>query len=141
MHDVSPLTPSLVPGTARYEEALQQREQLENALRENEALKKRVRELERMVRERRRSDSASTATSTGTGANVPAPTPPHPAAAAAAAGAGAGVAGPRQRPSMRTPSISEQSVAGSVGVGVPEEEVRVGESASNAGLAPQTSGA
>ncbi|KAL2760003.1 hypothetical protein ACRALDRAFT_2024086 [Sodiomyces alcalophilus JCM 7366] len=121
--DSSPLAPGLVPGTARYEEALLQREQLENTMRENEALKKRIRELERMVRERR-SESISTTTSTGTGVNVSVPPPP----------VGAGVAGPRDRPSIRAPSISEQSVAGSVGVGVPEEEVRVGESASNAGM-------
>ncbi|EGY16117.1 hypothetical protein VD0002_g8825 [Verticillium dahliae] len=107
-----PLSPSHVPGTVRYEETLLHREQLETALQENEALKRRIRELERLVRERRRSESVST-----TGG----PAPQRPG-------------GDRER-SMTAASMGAQSIAGSVGVGVPEEEVKVGESASNAGLA------
>ncbi|KAM0323859.1 hypothetical protein ACHAQA_008437 [Verticillium albo-atrum] len=123
-----PLSPSHVPGTVRYEETLLHREQLDTALQENEALKRRIRELERLVRERRRSESISTTTSAGPGA-------------APSVSASASVAPPRERPggererSMTTASIGAQSIAGSVGVGVPEEEVKVGESASNAGLA------
>ncbi|KAM0270840.1 hypothetical protein ACHAQH_009321 [Verticillium albo-atrum] len=116
-----PLSPSLVPGTVRYEETLLHREQLEVALQENEALKRRIRELERLVRERRRSESVSiTGGAPSAGPSV-APTRPG---------------GDRER-SMTAASIGVQSIAGSVGVGVPEEEVKVGESASNAGLAQE----
>ncbi|KAM0597774.1 hypothetical protein ACHAP1_003996 [Verticillium nonalfalfae] len=112
-----PLSPSHVPGTVRYEETLLHREQLETALQENEALRRRIRELERLVRERRRSESVST--TGGTTSAGPAPQRPG---------------GDRER-SMTAASMGAQSIAGSVGVGVPEEEVKVGESASNAGLA------
>ncbi|CRK35390.1 hypothetical protein BN1723_004137 [Verticillium longisporum] len=118
-----PLSPSHVPGTVRYEETLLHREQLETALQENEALRRRIRELERLVRERRRSESVSTTggtTSAGPGASANA-APQRPG-------------GDRER-SLTAASMGAQSIAGSVGVGVPEEEVKVGESASNAGLA------
>ena len=111
------LSPGLLPVTARYEETAFYRSELEVAKRENEGLKRRIRELERMVRERRgeagrqRSESVSTSTSVGV----------------SGAGGGAGIAGPREgRPS--------EGGRVSVGVGVPEDEVKVGESAASAGL-------
>lgn len=120
-HD-QPLSPGLMPGTTRYEETVHHREQLEVALQENEALKKRIRDLERMLRERRRSDSSSTMTSTGGVAGTPAPAPTTSA--------------PQTRPgtererSMTATSVGGQSVS-SLAVGVPEEEIKVGDSAFN----------
>lgn len=121
-------SPGLIPATARYEEAVFYRSELDGAKRENEALKRRVRELERMLRERRgpaggggdagrpRSESVSTTASVGV----------------SGAGGGVAIAGPRDgRPAERDRGVS---VTGSVGVGVPEEEVKVGESAASAGL-------
>lgn len=112
------LSPGLLPGTARYEETAYYRGELEVAKRENEALKRRVRELERSVRERRgegrgRSGSESTVASV----NV------------SGAGGGVGIAGPRERPEG-----GRGGSATNVGVGVPEDEVKVGESAASAGF-------
>ena len=115
-----------MPGTMRYEETLHHREQLDHALQENEVLKKRIRELERMLRERRRSESVSTMTSTGG-------TP--------AAGSTASLVRPeldRER-SMTATSVSGQSVS-SVAVGVPDDEIQVGGSASSSGLVAQAQG-
>ncbi|KAI0144384.1 hypothetical protein GGR57DRAFT_482396 [Xylariaceae sp. FL1272] len=135
----SELSPGLMPATLRYEETAHYRQELEVAKRENETLKKRVKELEKMLRDQRsdvasdttsigrgRSTSNSTATSfsvtgtTGVGGNM---------------GGGTGIAGGRRderRGIERAPSA--MSVAGSVGVGVPLDEVKVGESASSAGV-------
>ena len=126
-----PLSPGLMPGTTRYEESLHHREQLETALQENEGLKKRIRELERMLRERR-SDSASTMTSTGGTASVPTTT----------AGASS-VPLARERPGLeRDRSMTATSVGGrsisSVAVGVPDDEIQVGGSASSTGLSAQS---
>ncbi|KAK8034547.1 hypothetical protein PG993_009542 [Apiospora rasikravindrae] len=115
----SELSPGLMPATLRYEETAHYRQELETAKRENENLKRRIKELEKVVRERRasdasqaggrvRSESVSTTTS-GVGVS----------GATGAGGGGTGIAGGR---------------AGSVGVGVPEEELRVGESAASQGL-------
>ncbi|KAI5918201.1 hypothetical protein F4810DRAFT_693410 [Camillea tinctor] len=129
----SELSPGLMPATLRYEETAHFRQELETAKRENDALKKRVRELERMLRDRSsrdlsdissgslgrgRSGSISTTTSA---ANVN----------VAGGGGGASIAGNR-RGVERT--ASGLSVAGSVGVGVPEEDLKVGESAASAGV-------
>lgn len=113
--------------TTRYEEAVLHRNELEAAKRENEALKRRIRELERHVRERRASESSRTRSdSVSTTAS---------ASAAQPAGL-AGIAGPREPLARmeRDRGMTMQSVAsaaGSVGVGVPEDEVMVGESAAS----------
>ncbi|KAH6894220.1 hypothetical protein B0T10DRAFT_456469 [Thelonectria olida] len=126
------LSPGLMPATMRYEETAFFRQELETAKRENETLKRRIRELERQVRQRRASDVSrprSESVSTTASMSV-APT------------GGASIAGPREgipiRPEVRERGMTTQSlasVAGSVGVGVPEEEVKVGESAASSGLA------
>ncbi|KAF7549383.1 hypothetical protein G7046_g8366 [Stylonectria norvegica] len=124
------LSPGLMPATMRYEETAFYRNELETAKKENETLKHRIRELERQVRDRRASDASRTrseSVSTTASHNV---TPV----------AGASIAGPREvaptRPERARGMTSQSivSVAGSVGVGVPEEEVKVGESAASAGL-------
>ncbi|KAI0593575.1 hypothetical protein F4775DRAFT_577340 [Biscogniauxia sp. FL1348] len=129
----SELSPGIMPATLRYEETAHFRQELETAKRENDALKKRVRELERMLRDRSSRDvsdvgslgrgrSGSTSTSTTASAsniNI------------GAGGGGASIAGNR-RGVERT--SSGMSFAGSVGVGVPEEDLRVGESAASTGI-------
>ena len=139
---MSELSPAILPGTSRYEETAFYRAELDSVKKENDALKRRVRELERMVRDRRasdasrasasasqtagrpRSDSVSTTASTTASVSV---------AASTAAGGGVSIAAQREgreRPRV----VSMMSAAGSVGVGVPDDEVRVGESAASAGL-------
>lgn len=121
------LSPGLMPATSRYEETAFHRSELEAAKRENETLKRRIRELERRVRERRSSETSRTRSdSVSTTASM---------SASQAAGV-AGIAGPRDAPprSERDRGMTMQSVvsvAGSIGVGVPEDEVRVGESAAS----------
>ncbi|KAI1423503.1 hypothetical protein F5Y12DRAFT_531727 [Xylaria sp. FL1777] len=136
----SELSPGLMPATLRYEETAHYRSELDSAKRENEMLKKRVKELEKMLRDRReselgvgrgRSESGSTTTSvsvsgtTGIGGVI---------------GGGTGIAGGRRderRPMDRT--TSTLSVSGSIGVGVPDEELKVGDSAATTGIAPEVS--
>ncbi|PNP37413.1 hypothetical protein TGAMA5MH_10712 [Trichoderma gamsii] len=120
------MSPGLMPATLRYEETAFYRQELDNAKKENEALKRRIRELERTVRERRssdasrnRSDSASTT-----------------ASASVAPGGGVSIAGPREsiygHGRDRERAIqSSTSLAGGVSIGVPDEEVKVGESAAS----------
>jgi len=123
------LSPAILPATTRYEETAYYRSELEAVKRENEALKRQVRELERMVRERRASDagraqqqgrsvSRSRSESVSTTASISVPV----------AGGGTSIAGQREE---RPRVVSMMSHAGSVGVGVPEDEVRVGESAAS----------
>ncbi|KAK3332191.1 hypothetical protein B0T19DRAFT_97722 [Cercophora scortea] len=133
----SELSPGILPATSRYEETAFYRAELENVKRENEALKRRVRELERQVRERRSSDASR---ASQTGGNVGRPrsdsvsTTASASVAAGTAPAG-GVSIAAQREGRERPRVvSMLSTAGSVGVGVPEDEVRVGESAASAGL-------
>lgn len=126
------LSPGMMPATMRYEETQFYRHELETAKRENEALKRRIRELERHVRQRRASDASRTrsdSVSTTASLNI---TP----------AGGASIAGPREgslaRPERERGMTSRHSmisVAGSVGVGVPDDEVKVGESAASSGLA------
>lgn len=117
------ISPSMMSVTSRYEETAFHRQELETVKRENDALKRRIRELERLVRERRASDAntrpRSESVSTTASVNV--------------TGGGAGIAGPRAE---RVTSMlsTAGSTAGSVAVGVPEDEVRVGESAASAGV-------
>lgn len=124
------VSPALLPATTRYEETAYYRSELDAVKRENEALKRQVRELERMVRERRASDagraqqqqgrsaSRSRSDSVSTTASV----------SVAVGRGGTSIAGQREE---RPRVVSMMSHAGSVGVGVPEEEVKVGESAAS----------
>ncbi|KAF4447511.1 hypothetical protein F53441_8995 [Fusarium austroafricanum] len=126
------LSPGLMPATMRYEETAYYRNELETAKRENDALKRKIRELERQVRQRRASDASrprSGSASTSASVSI---TP----------AGGASIAGPREgglvRPGgERERGMTTQSIASltSVGVGVPEEELKVGESAASAGVA------
>ncbi|KAI0973333.1 hypothetical protein F4678DRAFT_24914 [Xylaria arbuscula] len=136
----SELSPGLMPATLRYEETAHYRSELDSAKRENELLKKRVKELEKMLRDRRdgdfgsgrvRSESSSTTTSvsvsgtTGVGGVI---------------GGGTGIAGGRRderRAIDRTASTI--SVSGSIGVGVPDEELKVGDSAATTGIPSEAS--
>lgn len=121
------LSPGMMQATTRYEETAFHRNELETAKRENETLKRRIRELERSVRERRASQSSrSRSDSVSTTASVQAAQP---------AGL-ASIAGPRDAParSDRDRGMTMQSVTsatGSMGIGVPEDEVMVGESAAS----------
>lgn len=123
------MSPSMMSVTSRYEETAFHRQELETVKRENDALKRRIRELERLVRERRASDAStrprSESVSTTASVNV--------------TGGGAGIAPPR---SDRVVSMlsTAGSTAGSVAVGVPEDELRVGESAASAGQQNPASG-
>ena len=122
-------SPSMMPVTSRYEETALHRQELETVKRENDVLKQRIRELERLVRERRASDAGnrprSESVSTAASVNV--------------TGGGAGIAPPR---GDRVTSMlsTAGSTAGSVAVGVPEDELRVGESAASAGQQNPASG-
>ncbi|RYP59197.1 hypothetical protein DL770_010248 [Monosporascus sp. CRB-9-2] len=143
----SELSPGLMPATLRYEETAQYRAELEVAKRENEALKLRIKELERLVRQRRssgggvdasgggaplraRSESASTVASIGGGAAV--------GPAGGAVGGGTSIAGGRRPPERGASTVS---LVSSVAVGVPDEELRVGESAASAGFRRESAGA
>ncbi|KAK3682401.1 hypothetical protein B0T22DRAFT_484467 [Podospora appendiculata] len=133
----SELSPGILPATSRYEETAFYRAELDSVKRENEALKRRVRELERQVRERRSSDASRASQS---GGNVGRPrsdsvSTTASASVAASTAAAGGVSIAAQRDGRERPRVvSMLSAAGSVGVGVPEDEVRVGESAASAGL-------
>lgn len=118
------LSPGLMPATLRYEETAHYRSELETAKRENEALKRRIRELELMVRSKSRDNSRARSDSVSTTAS-----------ASVATGGGSSIAGPRDQSVRgdRGRNLARQSIA-SVGVGVPDEELNVGESAASAGL-------
>ncbi|KAG5820504.1 hypothetical protein H9Q74_000487 [Fusarium xylarioides] len=125
------LSPGLMPATMRYEETAYYRNELETAKKENDALKRKIRELERQVRQRRASDAGRPRSGS---ANTSASVSVTPAG-------GASIAGPREglpiRPGgERERGMTTQSIASvaSVGVGVPEEELKVGESAASAGV-------
>ncbi|OHE96348.1 hypothetical protein CORC01_08420 [Colletotrichum orchidophilum] len=124
----SQLSPGLIPTTSRYEETALHRQELENAKKENEALKQRIRDLEKMVREksagRERSESTSSATAAADATSVGVIT------------GGAGIASARRPGGERERSLTAMSVASSVAVGVPDEELQVGESAASAGVNP-----
>lgn len=118
------LSPGIIQATSRYEETAFYREEMENVKRENEALKLRIRELERQVRERQSSSRSSRRSSS---------TSRHRSESVSTTGGGGISIAPQREERPRVVSMLS-STASSVGVGVPEEEVRVGESASNAGL-------
>jgi hypothetical protein len=135
----SELSPGLMPATLRYEETAHYRQELEAAKRENETLKRRVKELEKQMRERRESD-ASTRSTGGGGARLRSDSVSTTASisvsgAAGMGGGGTGIAGGRVRGQGLERAMSSISTSGSIAVGVPEDEVKVGESAASAGLA------
>lgn len=121
------MSPGLVPATSRFEETAFHKSELEVAQRENDALKKRIRELEKLVREgrncdeaRRRRESVSTTASVSlTAAGGSTIAPPRDSA------------GARQERERGMTTQSTSSLPGSVAVGVPEDEVLVGESAAS----------
>ncbi|KAI1141468.1 hypothetical protein F5Y05DRAFT_372647 [Hypoxylon sp. FL0543] len=134
----SELSPGLMPATLRYEETAHYRQELDLAKRENESLKRRVKELERALRDRRQSDTSRTGSgrdrseSASTTASV---------SLSGATGIGGVIGGgttiARDRRGERRAierGMSSLSISGSVGTGVPEEELKVGESAASAGL-------
>lgn len=138
----SELSPGLIPATPRCEEAALHREKVEALKQENEVLKRRIRELERMVRDRRGSDASATGDAAGGSGSSSRPvgrtrsdsvsTTTSVAASVATSATGAGgmsVAAQRDRPRV----VSQISSA-SLAVGVPEEEVKFGESAASSGL-------
>ncbi|KAK8100787.1 hypothetical protein PG999_011161 [Apiospora kogelbergensis] len=131
----SELSPGLMPATLRYEETAHYRHELETAKRENENLKRRIKELEKVVREQRESDASAggrvRSESVSTTASVGV------SGAPGVSGGGTGIAGGRGRAAGGTGmerAFSSLSITGSVGVGVPEEELRVGESAASQGV-------
>lgn len=134
-------SPAILTGTPRFEETAFYRGELENAKRENEALKRRIRELERMVRERRASD-ASRASQSGAGSLGPrtrsdstSTTASVSVTASTAATGGVSIAAPRDADlTARAERPRVVSAISSIAVGVPEDEVRVGESAASSGL-------
>lgn len=136
----SELSPGLMPATLRYEETAHYRQELETAKRENETLKRRIKELERSLRERRPSDASRTSggrdrsesVSTTASVSVSGAT-----GVGSTIGGGTTIAGDRrgERRAMER-GVSTLSISGSIGVGVSEDEVKVGESAASAGLPP-----
>lgn len=116
----------MMPATLRYEETQHFKGELEAAKRENEMLKKRIRELEKQVQEGKAGEAGPArreSFSTTASMNVVPST-------------GTSVAAPRESSSARTDrgrGLTSRS-ATSDAVGVPEEEVKVGESAASSGL-------
>ena len=124
------MSPGLVPATLRYEETAFHRGELETAKKENDSLKKRIRELEKQVKERKETEATRTRSeSVSTTASI-----------SAIPAGGSSIAPPRDashsvssRPD-RDPAMASQSnlsFAGNIAVGVSDEEVQVGESASS----------
>lgn len=118
----------MMPGTARYEETQHFKNELEAAKRENELLKRTIRDLEKQVRERRSSQGSSRPRSESVSTT----------ASMSVAPSGASVAGPRDSIASRADrdrgQTSHTATGSTLGVGVPEDEVKVGESASSSGL-------
>lgn len=134
----SELSPGLLPATLRYEETAHYRQELETAKRENESLKRRIKDLERALRDRRPSDASRTSggrdrsesVSTTASVSVSGAT-----GLGSSMGGGTTIAGDRrgERRAIER-GMSNLSMTGSVAAGVPEDEVKVGESAASAGL-------
>ncbi|KAH8157433.1 hypothetical protein CIB48_g10812 [Xylaria polymorpha] len=127
----SDLSPGLLPATLRYEETIHYRNELEAAKRENEALKKRVKALEKLLRERRDSDSdhsraRSESISASSGVSMTGTI-----GVGGAIGGGTGIAGGRRDERRGTGRAADPA---SIAVGVPKTEVRVGESARTEGI-------
>lgn len=116
------MSPSMMPATSRYEETAFYRQELDSVKRENETLKRRIRDLERMVRERRTSDAS----------NRPRSDSVSTTASVHVAGTGTSITRPRNE--RVTSMLSTTGSVTSVAVGVPEDEIKPGESAASAGL-------
>lgn len=118
----SELSPSILPATSRFEETVLRRAELEEIKRENEALRRRVRELERMVKDAlalRDGPGSGQGQGQGQGRGREQGAPSEPQAS--------------EGQGRRSRTVSGTSIAASViGVGVPDEEVKVGESAASA---------
>ncbi|KAI0185619.1 hypothetical protein EV127DRAFT_196683 [Xylaria flabelliformis] len=125
----SDLSPGLLPATLRYEETIHFRNELDVAKRENEALKKRIKALEKMLREHRESDSESSRARSESGSTAGV-SMSGTAGVSAGGGGGTGIAGARREERRGTGHAPD---APSIAVGVPNPEVRVGESAASAG--------
>ncbi|CAN8098401.1 unnamed protein product [Discula destructiva] len=121
------MSPSMMPATSRYEETAFYRQELDSVKRENDALKRRIRDLERMVRERRASDASNRARSESVSTT----------ASVNLATTGASIARPRN--DRVASMLSNAGSVTSFAAGVPEDEVKVGESAASGGV-PTTSG-
>lgn len=117
------MQPSMMPATTRYEETAFYRQELENVKRENDALKRRIRDLERKVRERRASDASNRPRSESVSTT---------ASVAVASTGGTSIARPRN--DRVTSMLSTAGSVTSFAAGVPEDEVKVGESAASGGL-------
>lgn len=117
------MSPSMMPATTRYEETAFYRQELENVKRENDALKRRIRELERKVRERRASDASNRPRSESVSTT---------ASVAVASTGGTSIVRPRN--DRVTSMLSTAGSVTSFAAGVPEDEVKVGESAASGGL-------
>jgi len=115
----------------RYEETAFYRAELEGVRRENEALKRRVRDLERMVRDRRASDASRHSQGGGGGRQRSESASTVASVSASATGAASAVAGGS---GIIAAQREGRTRAASNMLGVPEDEVRVGESAASAGL-------
>jgi hypothetical protein len=136
-------SPSFLPATLRMEETAFYKSELDSARRENELLRNKIRELERMVRQRRESDvsraRSGSVASTSVRSVAGSSQPPLPSTVSTSGGgvvpspglSHSNIATPRDKEKERV-LASTPSVAGSVGIGVPEDEVKVGESASSA---------
>ncbi|EME41420.1 hypothetical protein DOTSEDRAFT_73739 [Dothistroma septosporum NZE10] len=143
----SPSSLNVNAAMQHYVDTASYRNEMEIVKAENEQLRQRVRALERALRQRRRDSSASnvarpdpTGSTRPTRENsiserIPSMTSPLPSAGlgvaawAANTGGVGGVAGPRERSESQSTTASSRR-----GLGVTEDEVRVGESASNAGV-------
>lgn len=135
---IGELSPATIPTTSKYEEAVFWRSELANVKKENETLKERVRELERKVRERRSSSASRASQNTTPGQSRTRSDSVSTTASVSVAASNTGVGGvsiAAQREGRERPRVvSMISASGSVAVGVPEDEVKVGESAASAGL-------
>ncbi|KXJ88584.1 hypothetical protein Micbo1qcDRAFT_166649 [Microdochium bolleyi] len=148
------LSPGMLPATHRYEETAFYRTELESAKRENDNLKRRVKELERMLREQHRRESSVTrqpqhqhqqqsqqagdhGSATGAPRERTDSVSTTTSAVSVSGTTGVGGGGTGIAPGRRVIERMQSSIsfAGSMAVGVPEEEVKVGESAaSSAGV-------
>ncbi|KAI1175682.1 hypothetical protein F4777DRAFT_578815 [Nemania sp. FL0916] len=136
----SELSPGLMPATLRYEETAYYRAELDFAKRENETLKKRVKELERLLRDRRESDGSQGRARSESGSTTASLSLSGTTGVGGVVGGGTGIAGGRRderRATDRTVS-GVSGISNSILVGVPDEEVKVGESAATTRNPPES---
>ncbi|KAI1817302.1 hypothetical protein GGS20DRAFT_533540 [Poronia punctata] len=121
-----------VPATPRYEELGRYRAELESARTENNMLRKRVQDLEKLIKEHREGDASpgrARSGSTGKSSNL---SLSGTTGVGGVVGRGTGIAGDR-RDERREVQLSTRtaSMTGSIGVGVSDVELKVGESAAS----------